>query len=790
MMEMLLAFVAFVLLSAAIFFLHSIFSLGEASYKNVAHKQTKDGKWKSDNQAKLFRIERKRKGKKQTQRKNEQHALEVEEAYGEMSFRFNKEERDDSLPLFADCIESDSKGCCEALSLTSLAQPEASSSVCNANNAPHMSDLTPTLTDVACIAEQSESVHKQREEDEETYIGSDDASSGIASKPPDPEEPINISCHPAGFTDQDLQDVLCPERQSENLEACDANTSRKRAVDMQAELRSDADKVEETSQEETDTLVNPADTDFCSNTEVAVDTGIWAEAHSMTQETGSSNLAHPEVMEVLSAAVGAARLGDGAIPLMEILRKKSGITCNVLQAVKDKEQIDHLQAKLEDQEQQLESERNFTQGARLRIQKLELELAAEHSAVSEEKAHLANMQMSFQSNTNSLKIQLKTKQEKHTEQQSIALQELSKVHEQYEEAVKRLKQEVSILKDALNIATSQHDAKHTAAMIDLRKQCNQLRQELAEKDQQLQKERDENKSLAAAERNLHVDVETLPALKIDLQEQLQQSSEELHSIKSRNGDVKAAWEQAGNELQRMKLRCLDLEAERKTMLAERRVTEEELHALRAELERLKIKSLIGENQWPMVVPDRCNEGTSPLDLEDLRRLPFKPCHEGEANRVCSEFVTNGNLNGSSPQPQRQQNRAADQAFKTRDDRACSQQFRGVKTGSKSEHGATLEVQTKEYYGSDEEETGQSFGMRRAFNHALTGSEEIDETSVTVESVSWVLQNCKSSLIFEETQKRQDSLIKARKERKLLIKRIKGLEKERKYGTENDKVTER
>uniref|UniRef100_A0A8C4R5D6 Uncharacterized protein n=1 Tax=Eptatretus burgeri TaxID=7764 RepID=A0A8C4R5D6_EPTBU len=520
---------------------------------------------------------------------------------------------------------------------------------------------------------------------------------------------------------------------------------------------------------------------------------LWLTADSCIRRSfdcDSTNLAHPEVIEVLSAAVGATRLGDGAIPLMEILRKKSGITCDVLQAVKDKEQIDHLEAKLEDQEQQLQSERNVAQCAQLHIQKLQLELAAEHSAISEEKAHLANMQMSFQSDTNYLQNQLKTEQEKHVRQKSIAEQELSKVHEQHKEEVKRLKQEVFIFKDALNIATSQRDAKHTAAMVDLRKQCNRLRQELAEKEQQLQKERDEKKSLGSTEKNLHVKVETLQALKIDLQAQLQQSREELHSIKSRNVDVKAAWEQAGMELQRMKLHCLDLEAERKAMLSERQVREEELHELRAELERLKTKSLIGENQCPMVVPDRFNEGTSPLGLEDLCHQPVELFPEGDPNRVRSEFVTNGNLNGPTPQPQRQQNRAA-KAFKVRDDRACSQQLRRVNTGSTTKHGVTLEVKMKnERDGSGENETERSFGMQQAINHPLTDSEEIVGKSVTVESVSLVLQNHKSSLFFEETQKLQDSLMKAQREREALINRIEGLEKERKDGTEKDDVSER
>ncbi|OPJ81638.1 hypothetical protein AV530_014640 [Patagioenas fasciata monilis] len=58
----------------------------------------------------------------------------------------------------------------------------------------------------------------------------------------------------------------------------------------------------------------------------------------------------------------------------------------------------------------------------------------------------------------------------------------------------RLQQENSILRDALNQATSQMESKQNAELAKLRQECNKLMKELSEKSEVLQQEEQQKKS--------------------------------------------------------------------------------------------------------------------------------------------------------------------------------------------------------------------------------------------------------------------------------------------------------
>ncbi|KAK2817632.1 hypothetical protein Q5P01_025823 [Channa striata] len=205
---------------------------------------------------------------------------------------------------------------------------------------------------------------------------------------------------------------------------------------------------------------------------------------------------------LLSAVSNMTLSDDETNNLMDVLNQKAGVQHESWQLACQKgDLLSTLKKQLEDKEKLLISEQEAATDAQRRLQELSKELGAEKSKTSCLEARLRAEQSTRVQETKALQAKIETCEKENQKQTQQLNKKIGCLQEQLEKGpnakLVRLQQENSILRDALNQATSQAESRQNAELAHLRQDCVRLGQELAERTNALRADEVHRKGLEA-----------------------------------------------------------------------------------------------------------------------------------------------------------------------------------------------------------------------------------------------------------------------------------------------------
>nr|XP_033791820.1 ribosome-binding protein 1 isoform X3 [Geotrypetes seraphini] len=186
--------------------------------------------------------------------------------------------------------------------------------------------------------------------------------------------------------------------------------------------------------------------------------------------------------------------------LVEILTEKAGIIQDTWHTATQKgDPVTILKRQLEEKEKQLAAEHEDATAAKNKLRELSKELVIEKSRASGVETKLKEQLLAREQEINAVQTRMQTSYQDHVNEVQQLQGKIRTLQEQLENGpiaqLARLQQENSILRDALNQATSQMESKQNAELAKLRQECSRLTKELAEKSETLQQEEWARKSL-------------------------------------------------------------------------------------------------------------------------------------------------------------------------------------------------------------------------------------------------------------------------------------------------------
>ncbi|XP_073343168.1 ribosome-binding protein 1b isoform X2 [Pagrus major] len=268
----------------------------------------------------------------------------------------------------------------------------------------------------------------------------------------------------------------------------------------------------------------------------------------VTDSAKSSHL--PPHGELLSAVSNMALSEDEMHKLMEVLNQKAGVRQGSWQLASQRgDPLSALKKQLEEKEKLLTSEQDGAMTAKNRLRELSKELGAEKSKMASLEARLKAEQSARVQEVNGLQAKIQTADQEHLKHTQQLNQKIGSLQEQLENGpnaqLARLQQENSILRDALNQATSQAESRQNAELACLRQDCVRLGRELTERTDALRTDEGRRKSLEAKMAAVEQELAQAQLVHGDTERALQQRLEEVCS------DLKASQQEAAavSELQ-------------------------------------------------------------------------------------------------------------------------------------------------------------------------------------------------------------------------------------------------
>nr|XP_046258329.1 ribosome-binding protein 1a isoform X3 [Scatophagus argus] len=278
--------------------------------------------------------------------------------------------------------------------------------------------------------------------------------------------------------------------------------------------------------------------------------------------------------------------------LIEILSEKAGIVQDTWHMATQKgDPVAILKKQLEEREKQLAAEQEDASAAKNRLRELTKELSAEKSKVTSVETRLSSQLSKREQEMIALQARMQASYQDHVAQTQALNAKILNLQDQLDKGpnaqLARVQQENSILRDALNQATSQAESKQNAELAKLRQECTKLTKELGEKTESLLADEHIKKGLeakvSAAEKQLSLLQASRSESEQALQRRLEEVCEELRAAQSRNGSLQACLDktqQDSNALSECQL-CIE------RLKAENRERSAQVDALTAQLEETK-----------------------------------------------------------------------------------------------------------------------------------------------------------------------------------------------------------
>ncbi|KFO85717.1 Ribosome-binding protein 1, partial [Buceros rhinoceros silvestris] len=266
--------------------------------------------------------------------------------------------------------------------------------------------------------------------------------------------------------------------------------------------------------------------------------------------------------------------------LIEILTEKAGIIQDTWHMATQKgDPVAVLKRQLEEKEKLLATEQEDAAAARNKLRELSKELAAERSKAAAVEGKLKEQLFTREREIAAVQARMQASYQDHVSETQQLQGKIRTLQEQLENGpnaqLARLQQENSILRDALNQATSQTESKQNTELAKLRQECNKLMKELSEKSEVLQEEMQQKKNweirAAASEKQIEQLQASQREVEVTLQKRLDEVSDELCKTQTSYKSLLADAEKAKGQQQsiaELQAKLLRSEAEVKSNLLE------------------------------------------------------------------------------------------------------------------------------------------------------------------------------------------------------------------------------
>ncbi|XP_028843987.1 ribosome-binding protein 1-like isoform X2 [Denticeps clupeoides] len=314
--------------------------------------------------------------------------------------------------------------------------------------------------------------------------------------------------------------------------------------------------------------------------------------------------------------------------LIEILSEKSGVRQDTWRTAAQKgDLVVSLKKQLEDKEKQIAVEQKDTISAKNRLRDMAKELSAEKSKVAQVETRLSSQLSAREQEMIALQARMQASYQDHMAETHKYKAKIQSLQDQLDKGpsaqMARLQQENSILRDALNKATSLNESKQNAELAKLRQECAKLNKELSEKAGALQADEQTKKSMeakvAAAEAQLSQLQAGRAASEQALQKRLEEVSEELRKSQTSGKSLQAELErvqQESNALAELKTQVANAETQRK----ERCTQVEVLHAhvTQLEVEKKQMEDKVASVHMLLEASQIQKEAINVAEVEHLR----------------------------------------------------------------------------------------------------------------------------------------------------------------------------
>ncbi|XP_008939745.1 PREDICTED: ribosome-binding protein 1 [Merops nubicus] len=341
--------------------------------------------------------------------------------------------------------------------------------------------------------------------------------------------------------------------------------------------------------------------------------------------------------------------------LIEILTEKAGIVQDTWHMATQKgDPVAVLKRQLEDKDKQLAAEQEDAAAARNKLRELSKELAAERAKAVAVEGKLKEQLLAREREVAAVQARMQASYQDHVSETQQLQGKIRTLQEQLENGpntqLARLQQENSILRDALNQATSQTESRQNAELAKLRQECNKLLKELSEKSEVLQQEEQQKKSWEIKAMASEKQIEQLQASQREveetLQKRLEEVSEELRKTQTSYKSLLADMEKAKGQQQsiaELQAKVLSSEAEVTNKLLELDSVKRKLQDASSEnaklLERIKsIEALLEAGQMREAEKDRELQAANEAEMKQLRsRLQEKTDQLSSLEREATEL---------------------------------------------------------------------------------------------------------------------------------------------------------
>ncbi|NWI93297.1 RRBP1 protein, partial [Pitta sordida] len=370
-----------------------------------------------------------------------------------------------------------------------------------------------------------------------------------------------------------------------------------------------------------------------------------------TDSDGPLYLPYKTLVSTLSSMV----FSEGeAQQLIEILTEKAGIVDTWHTATQKGDPVAVLKRQLEEKEKQLSAEQEDAAAAKNKLRELSKELAAERSKAVAVEGKLKEQLLTREREIVAVQARMQASYQDHVSETQQLQGKIRTLQEQLENGpntqLARLQQENSILRDALNQATSQMESKQNAELAKLRQECNKLMRELSEKSEVLQQEEQQRKSWEIKASALEKQIEKLQAsqqeVEVMMQKRLDEVSDELRKTQTSYKSLLADAEKAKGQQQsiaELQAKLLSSEAEVKSKLLELDSVKGKLQDASSEnmklLERIKsIEALLEAGQMRGAEKERDLQAANEAEMKELRsRLQEKTNQLSSLEREATEL---------------------------------------------------------------------------------------------------------------------------------------------------------
>uniref|UniRef100_UPI00398E36A0 ribosome-binding protein 1-like isoform X2 n=1 Tax=Pristiophorus japonicus TaxID=55135 RepID=UPI00398E36A0 len=205
--------------------------------------------------------------------------------------------------------------------------------------------------------------------------------------------------------------------------------------------------------------------------------------------------------KTLLSTVSSMDFSEGEVQrLIEILMDKAGIVQDTWHTATQKgDPVTALKRQLDEKEKQLVAEQEDSSAARNKLREVNKELVAEKAKACASETKLKEQLTVREEELNAMQTRMQASYQDHVTETQQLQAKIRGLQEQLENGptaqIARLQQENSILRDALNQATSQTESKQNAELAKLRQECAKLSKELSEKSESHQQDEQQRKVL-------------------------------------------------------------------------------------------------------------------------------------------------------------------------------------------------------------------------------------------------------------------------------------------------------